>query len=1291
MPDSGRPRFPRRDLLDPMSPPTPVPPSPSKGSFATTAIARDGAMGNPPVDRRASYSRSMKLGGTPWSLRFALVPALAVALLTAVLLLLAQWLLVDELARRTLLRSQFRANTLALQLDAELRSAVREVQLLARSMRPDASPAALRAELEFLRQRAPKFVWIGLVSLDGVVAAGTQGWLEGRSIASRPVFVLGMRGSYVGDAHPAVALADLMSRQGQEPQELLDIGEPVRDAQGRVVAVLAAHLGLEWVDRLRRIAIGESQGTPVPSLSAYVLSGADGRHLLPNVQPPAGVPLQLMRAASVRDLAGSRYFAAASNIDSATEPALVPWRVLVLQERGAALGPAWRVMRSMAALGVAAALLVGLAGVWAARRLLQPWGPLFRTVLSRTPEGAEPRHLAEDVSAVVEEIERQRTGHALSGPEALLAQLARDASDLRRVIDHLPLSVVLIDAGFRVEYLNPAYTRMLGWTTDQVRGRIAAEFLFDAVERAEFVRQFDLLGNPPGEFAARFFALTPSGERVAVQWQFVPMLDVQGRMVGAIALLYDIRPELAARARADALAGRMRALADAAVDELLSTLDADGRVLEWSHGAEHLTGLAPPSALGRPIVEVLGLGGSIEASLIEARRSGRCAVAWDCTLANGRERRFEGSIYPLGLAPGTARYGILLRDLSEQHAVYQALERSEAHMRLAVEAARIGTWEIDLEGAAQAVTWSPGYDKTFGVRIDQLPQTAEQLYGLVHPEDHAAVRAAFLAAVRDHTPLRIEFRIRGDPSWRWHEIHGRAIRAPDGIALRIGGIGMDTTERKQAEAELRTGRERLEQIVQTMAEGLVTLDAEGRYTMANQATERIVGEPAANIVGRRYDEASWQRLQPDGRPQPHAEHAWARLRRGEGPILGEVVGVQRPGQPARITSLNAQPVFDAAGRFNGAVLTYVDITERWHAEQALADSQARLVAVVDSASDAIVSADLESRISLFNPAAERIFGRTAAQMLGRPLEELLPKAGRNRHGAQLRAFAESGVTRRAMGVGRVQGVHASGRPLELEASISQAQVNGQTVLTAILRDVTERAQHERALETTRSELAQLNRRLLDQEKETTRRLAQALHDDLGQTLSALRLNWDAYLAAPEALRARQCDRLSALVVTANRQIRHVLGELRPPLLDELGLAAALDNELQQQRPLADGPRLQLQAPVRLQAQRWNPDIEYAAFMVGREALLNALQHAQAHTITIALDGDNGELRLEVRDDGVGIAPEAREGRIGHLGLVGMRERARAIGARLQLHTATGQGTTVELQWTLDDEPDLLDR
>jgi len=355
---------------------------------------------------------------------------------------------------------------------------------------------------------------------------------------------------------------------------------------------------------------------------------------------------------------------------------------------------------------------------------------------------------------------------------------------------------------------------------------------------------------------------------------------------------------------------------------------------------------------------------------------------------------------------------------------------------------------------------------------------------------------------------------------------------------------------------------------------------------------------------------------------------------------------------------------------------------------ALATSEARLAAIVDNASDAIISINGEGLVTLFNPAAERIFGHPADRMLGGPVDRLLPEAVRAGHRDMIGRFARSGATQRAMGVGRVQGLRADGRLLELEASISQAIANGQVVLTAILRDVTERVAQERLIETTRDELAQLNHRLLEQEKQTSRKLAQGLHDELGQTLAALRLHWEARRGAVPAQREGLDERITGLVALANRQIRSVLSDLRPPLLDELGLAAALDNEIRQQHGEAGEARIDLRASAEARAQRWSTDVEYAVFMIAREALINALNHASAQHIGLHLSGNAAGLELRVEDDGIGMAAGTRVGRPGHLGLIGMRERALAIGASLRIDGAIGHGTMVTLTWAPEraDDP-----
>ncbi|HEV8689862.1 MAG TPA: PAS domain-containing sensor histidine kinase, partial [Ideonella sp.] len=367
-----------------------------------------------------------------------------------------------------------------------------------------------------------------------------------------------------------------------------------------------------------------------------------------------------------------------------------------------------------------------------------------------------------------------------------------------------------------------------------------------------------------------------------------------------------------------------------------------------------------------------------------------------------------------------------------------------------------------------------------------------------------------------------------------------------------------------------------------------------------------------------------------------------------------------------------------------AVELQLEVSQRQQAEKDQAETLARLDGMVHAAMDAIVTVDETQRIVLFNPAAERMFGHPADAMIGQLLSDLLPPPARAAHARHLAAFAAGEPATRAMSPLRtVQGLRADGSSFPIDVSISKIVLGGRVFCTAILRDITERVRTEQALEQYRLDLAGFSQRLLEQEKATTRRLAQALHDELGQTLAAMRLIYDACATPPVGAPSpnglmRQLDQL---INDANRQVRQVLVDLRPPLLDELGLAAALDNELRQRERLADGVALKLQAGLAPSEQRWPPEVEYAAFMIAREALNNALRHARASTVRVALAAEGEGLALTIGDDGCGLPRDPMPASAaGHLGMVGMRERAVAIGATLDVQSTPGRGTLVQLRW-----------
>ena len=349
----------------------------------------------------------------------------------------------------------------------------------------------------------------------------------------------------------------------------------------------------------------------------------------------------------------------------------------------------------------------------------------------------------------------------------------------------------------------------------------------------------------------------------------------------------------------------------------------------------------------------------------------------------------------------------------------------------------------------------------------------------------------------------------------------------------------------------------------------------------------------------------------------------------------------------------------------------------------LLEEQETLAAVVNSTSNAVIAVDQEGYISIFNPAAERIFGYPHAVMQGKTLEMLMPERFRAAHPMQRHKFAEEKGSSRMMGLGLVKGLHSNGSELDLEVTIAQVAVKSRQVQIAVLKDVTERVRSTLVVEQSRARLSELTQKLMTQEKTLVKRLAQTLHDQLGQTMAAVRMAHETIIALQGNSVSNSIDRLQKqmglLIAQAIRQVRQVLVDLRPPLLDEQGLAAALDNELRNRSLTQPRIDISIHVPPDIALMRWPTEVEYAAFMVAREAVENALRHSGATTVTVELSGSPTVLTLSVVDNGVGLVKDASP-KTGHLGMLSMQERAHAIAATVTVDSDEAHGTRITFSW-----------
>jgi PAS domain S-box-containing protein len=332
---------------------------------------------------------------------------------------------------------------------------------------------------------------------------------------------------------------------------------------------------------------------------------------------------------------------------------------------------------------------------------------------------------------------------------------------------------------------------------------------------------------------------------------------------------------------------------------------------------------------------------------------------------------------------------------------------------------------------------------------------------------------------------------------------------------------------------------------------------------------------------------------------------------------------------------------------------------------------------VESAPHGTLIVALDGTILLANPKIERTFGYAAGELVGQRVEVLLPAALRQKH-ERLRAGFWADPHERAMGAGReLSGRHRDGHDVPVEIGLTPIDTDQGRAVFASVIDVSERRRAEQrlreALESARRLAAGLERA---REAERTR-IARELHDELGQALTGLKmdLSWvRPRLPDDPALRARLSAMLELTDATV-AVVRRISGELRPGVLDDLGLAAAMRWQGRQFEQRA-GVRVLVEAA---DAPQLDPERATALFRIFQETLTNVARHAAATAVHVRLAEDDGAVVLEVADDGRGITTDQARGRTGSLGVIGMRERAEAWGGSVTFAAEPGRGTTVTVR------------
>ncbi len=390
---------------------------------------------------------------------------------------------------------------------------------------------------------------------------------------------------------------------------------------------------------------------------------------------------------------------------------------------------------------------------------------------------------------------------------------------------------------------------------------------------------------------------------------------------------------------------------------------------------------------------------------------------------------------------------------AERQLATELLRRSEEQFRLIFEEAPIGVALVALDG--RFVRVNRALCDILGYTAEELEQLSYQ--EITPPEDlQASVKMGEGVSRGDVPKYRLEKRyIRKNGSAVTISVDGSIVHDDEGRPLHYIAQIEDISERKQAEETLRRSELKFRRLVETMPDGVFMYQA-GRIVYANRSLGVLLGYEDQNaLLGRSIREivssesfdlvqARIRLVQETGTSAPPQEVTMVR-RDGSRAVIESVgIGVELEGAPA-------------------IVVVVRDLTERLRAEQALRFSEAKFSGIVSISADAIISIDERQKITVFNAGAEQIFGYTSDEVLGAPLDLLIPERFRERHREHVAKFAASQVAARRMGdrLASIRARRKNGQEFSAEASISNLKVGDATLLTVVLRDVTDRERFER--------------------------------------------------------------------------------------------------------------------------------------------------------------------------------------------------------------------------------------
>lgn len=758
-------------------------------------------------------------------------------------------------------------------------------------------------------------------------------------------------------------------------------------------------------------------------------------------------------------------------------------------------------------------------------------------------------------------------------------------------------------------------------------------------------------------------------------------IRMEEQIIGILGVNVDTTDQKRAEEALRSSEAKYRRLYDSMRDAFVS-VTMDGRIQEYNDAYRQMLGYEPEELAALSFRDVTpSKWHAFQNEIIEKQ----VLVRGYSDIYDKEYRRKDGTVVPVELRTILLKddegrpcgMWAVIRDITERKRNEKALRESEGRYRAVAESTKDVIYILDREGtllfankaASHCIGIEPG--EIVGKRQADLfpPEMAE-----AHVEKTRRVFASGEVLEEDEV-------FRFGPQEIWLRVHLLPLRDDAGQVTSVMGVCHNITERKRAEKALRKAHDGLEQEVKKRTTGLAIFrrfaeasgrgfgmaNLDGRITYVNPTLCRMCGEEKReDIIGKHV--ATY--LPKGFGPKWNEELVPAVLQHGSWHSEERVLSRNGSSTPVL---LNSSLIRDENGKPLRVALALADISELKKTEEALRRSEERFELAARGAGVGIWDWDIRAGKVYYSPRWKKLFGYEENE-IGDEVEDWarLLHPDEREWIIKLQEDFLAGTSPTVSAEYRLRHKDGSFRWIEAHAIVVRDEQGRACRFVGSHGDITDRKRAEEALERERQSLW----RMLQASDHERRIISYEIHDELAQYLAGAVMQFQSY----DALRESSPDEATkayqtavALVRQSHTEARRLISEVRPPVIDEIGLETAISHLVHEQRRLG-GPHIELHSNV--QFERLASILENALYRVAQEALAIACKHSRSKKVTVSLTQEGQEAYLKVQDWGVGFDPEAV--RAGHFGLEGIRQRVRLLGGRLTIESTPGSGTVIQV-------------